>query len=74
MAFGVLSYQASHGIGSLPGWYAWVAGGAMAIVVAAGLGRWTVALIAALAALDLYGAAALMALITPELWSATMPG
>jgi hypothetical protein len=61
MAYGVLSYQASHGIGSMPGWYAWVAGGAMAIIVAAGLGRWTVLLIGGLAALDLYGAAALMA-------------
>jgi hypothetical protein len=61
MAFGVLSYQASHGIGSIPGWYAWVAGGMMAMVVAAGLGRGTVVPIAALAALDFYGAAALMA-------------
>jgi hypothetical protein len=61
MAVGVLSYQASHGIGSMPGWYAWVAGGAMAIVVATGLGPWTVALVAALAALDIYGAAALLA-------------
>jgi hypothetical protein len=61
MAVGVLSYQATHGIGSIPGWYGWVAGGALAIVVAAGLGRWSALLTLGLAAIDIYGAAGLMA-------------
>jgi hypothetical protein len=61
MAVGVLSYQATHGIGSIPGWYGWVAGGMLAIVMAASLGRATAGLVAALAVIDLYGAAAVMA-------------
>jgi hypothetical protein len=61
MAFGVLSYQATHGIGSVPGWYLWLVGGAMAMAVAAGLGRWSWILAGWLAAVDLYGAAAVMA-------------
>jgi hypothetical protein len=56
MAYGVLNYQATHGIGSLPGWYAWVAGSMLAMVLAAGLGRAAPALIAALAVIDIYGA------------------
>ena len=56
MAYGVLNYQASHGIGSLPGWYAWVVGGMMAMIIAAGGGRSVWFLIAALAAVDVYGA------------------
>jgi hypothetical protein len=59
MAFGVLNYQAMHGIGSLPGWYAWVAGGMMAMIVGAGLGRSTWFLILGLAAIDIYGASLL---------------
>jgi hypothetical protein len=57
MAVGVLSYQATHGIGSIPGWYGWVAGGMLAIVMAAGLGRVTAFLVAGLAVIDLYAAA-----------------
>jgi hypothetical protein len=70
MAFGVLSYQATHGIGSLPGWYAWVAAAPLALILATGLKRWTVLLLTALAAIDIYSVAGLLARITPELWNA----
>ena len=55
MAFGVLNYQAIHGIGSIPGWYAWVVGGMLAMIMAAGLGRATWFLVGALVAIDIYG-------------------
>ncbi len=55
MAFGILNYQAVHGIGSIPGWYAWVAGGMLAMIMVAGLGRATWFLIGALVAIDVYG-------------------
>lgn len=56
MAFGVLNIQAVHNIGSVPGWYGWVAGSMLAMLMAAGLGRWSPALVAALSAVDIYGA------------------
>ena len=56
LAYGVLNIQATHNIGSLPGWYLWPVGGAMAMILTAGLGRATWLLILAMAAVDVYGA------------------
>jgi hypothetical protein len=60
MAYGTVSYQAVHGQ-PLPGWYLWPAGGALAMIVVAGLGRATALPAAGLAAIDLYGAAGVLA-------------
>jgi hypothetical protein len=56
VVYGTLNYQAIHNIGSLNGWYLWPVGGAMAIVMSAGLGRETWLLTLANAAIDVYGA------------------
>ena len=60
MGAGEAAYFAAQKIPGLPGWYLWPAGGALAILVAAGLGRFTTVLAALLTAADLFGAAALM--------------
>jgi len=56
LAYGILNIQAVHNIGSLPGWYLWPVGGAMAMIMTSGLGRATWLLILAMAAIDVYGA------------------
>ncbi len=60
IAGGAAAYNAVHGIPGIPGWYLWPAGGAMAILIAGGLGRFTAVFVAMLAAADLFGAAARM--------------
>ncbi len=60
IAGGAAAYNAVHGIPGIPGWYLWPAGGAMAILIAAGLGRFSIAFAVMLAFTDLFGAAARM--------------
>lgn len=60
IAGGAAAYNAVHGIPGIPGWYLWPAGGAMAILASAGMGRFTPVFAAMLAAADLFGAAARM--------------
>jgi hypothetical protein len=60
IAGGAAAYNAVHGIPGIPGWYLWPAGGAMAILIAAGLGRFSVVFAAMLALTDLFGAMARM--------------
>jgi hypothetical protein len=60
MGYGILVSWAAHGIGNLPGWYLWAMAAPLALLVAAGLGRWTIALLVLLGVADVYGAAALM--------------
>ena len=60
IAFGVLIYYASHGIGNIPGWYLWPAAPAFAMIVTDGLRRASVLLILLLAVMDLYGGIAVM--------------
>jgi hypothetical protein len=60
MAAGEAAYYAVHGIAGLPGWYLWPAGGALAILIVAGLGRFSAAFAAMLAITDLFGAMARM--------------
>jgi hypothetical protein len=57
---GAAAYYAVHAVAGIPGWYLWPAGGAMAILIVAGLGRFSVAFAALLALTDLFGAAARM--------------
>jgi hypothetical protein len=52
---GAASYYAVHQVAGIPGWYLWPAGGALGILVVAGLRRWSVSLTAMLALTDLYG-------------------
>jgi hypothetical protein len=58
IAAGSAAYFAVHGIPGIPGWYLWPAGGAMAILIVAGLGRFSIAFAAALALTDVYGVTA----------------
>ncbi len=60
IAGGACAYYAVHGVAGIPGWYLWPAGGAMAILIAAGLGRFSVFFAAMLALVDVYGAGARM--------------
>ena len=60
IAGGSAAYYAVHGIPGIPGWYLWPAGGAMAILIAAGLGRFSLVFAAMLALTDLFGVTARM--------------
>ncbi len=60
IAGGAVAYNAVHGIPGIPGWYLWPAGGAMAILIAAGLGQFAVLFAALLALADLFGVIARM--------------
>ena len=60
-AWGILAYYAAQGVPNLPGWYLWPFAPALGILLTAGLARGARLLIIALALLDLYGAAAVMA-------------
>ncbi len=60
IAAGAAAYDAVHGIPGIPGWYLWPAGGAMAILIAAGYGRLTAFFAGLLALADLFGGAARM--------------
>jgi hypothetical protein len=60
MVWGAAAYNATQGIPGIPGWYLWPAGGAMAILIVAGLGRFAIGFALMLAAADLFGAAARM--------------
>ena len=59
MAWGVAVYAVAQNVPNLPGWYLWPMGSMISVILVAGLRRYAVGLVAALAALDLYGAAAL---------------
>jgi 4-amino-4-deoxy-L-arabinose transferase-like glycosyltransferase len=60
IAGGAAAYNAVHGITGIPGWYLWPAGGAMAILIIAGLGRFSIVFAAMLALTDLFGVAVRM--------------
>jgi len=55
IAAGSAAYYAVQGIPGIPGWYLWPAGGAMAILFAAGAGRYSIVYAAMLALTDLFG-------------------
>ncbi len=57
---GAAAYFAVHNVAGIPGWYLWPAGGAMAILIVAGVGRLSVLFAALLALTDLYGMTARM--------------
>ena len=57
---GAAAYYAVHNVAGIPGWYLWPAGGAMAMLIVAGLRRYSVLFAALLALTDLYGVAARM--------------
>jgi hypothetical protein len=57
---GAAAYYAVHNVAGIPGWYLWPAGGAMAILIVAGLRPYSILFAAMLALTDLYGAAARM--------------
>jgi 4-amino-4-deoxy-L-arabinose transferase-like glycosyltransferase len=61
MGYGVAVYWATQHVPNLPGWYLWPVGSMLAVLVTAGLRRFSILLIAGLAAIDLYSAAALLA-------------
>jgi hypothetical protein len=54
---GAAAYYAVHNIAGIPGWYLWPVGAALAILIVAGLGRFSVAFAGMLALTDLFGAA-----------------
>jgi hypothetical protein len=58
IAGGAAAYYAVHGVAGIPGWYLWPAGGVMAMLIVAGLGRLSVAFAAMLALADIFGAGA----------------
>lgn len=60
MAYGILATFVTENVPNLPGWYLWSLGGAIAVLVVAGLRRFSLALVAALAAVDLYGVTGLL--------------
>lgn len=60
MAYGTLLYFKAEGVPNLPGWYMWPVGGALAMILSAGLKRASTILIGLLALLDLYGVVAVM--------------
>jgi hypothetical protein len=57
---GAAAYYAVHNVAGIPGWYLWPAGGAMAILIVAGLRSYSILFAALLALTDLYGATARM--------------
>jgi hypothetical protein len=57
---GAAAYYAVHNVAGIPGWYLWPAGGAMAMLIVAGLRPYSILFAALLALTDLYGAAARM--------------
>ena len=57
---GAAAYYAVHNVAGIPGWYLWPAGGAMAMLIVAGLRQYSIVFAALLALTDLYGAAARM--------------
>jgi hypothetical protein len=57
---GAAAYYAVHGVAGIPGWYLWPAGGAMAILITTGLGRFSITFAAMLALTDVFGATARM--------------
>lgn len=57
---GAAAYYAVHNVAGIPGWYLWPAGGAMAMLIVAGLRRYAIVFAAMLALTDLYGGAARM--------------
>jgi 4-amino-4-deoxy-L-arabinose transferase-like glycosyltransferase len=59
MAYGVAVYFVAQNVPSLPGWYLWPMGSMIAVILVAGLGRFSLGVVAALAAVDFYGAGAL---------------
>lgn len=61
ISYGILVGHASHGVSNVPGWYLWPMGAALAAGIACGPARLALGFTAALAAVDLYGAAALLA-------------
>jgi 4-amino-4-deoxy-L-arabinose transferase-like glycosyltransferase len=61
MAYAVLGYDAAQHVPNIPGWYLWPVAPVLGILLAHGLGRFTTAIVAALAAIDLYGVIALLA-------------
>ena len=60
MVIDAVAIYAVHRIPGIPGWYLWPVCGALAILVIAGLGRWSVLFVAMLALTDLYGVMARM--------------
>jgi hypothetical protein len=61
MGYGVAVYWATQHVPNLPGWYLWPVASMFAVLIVAGLRRFSVVMIAGLAAIDLYGAGALLA-------------
>jgi len=60
LGYGVLVDETVHKLGNVPGWYLWAVAPLLAVILTAGLRRWTAAFVTVLAAWDLYGAAALL--------------
>lgn len=60
IAYGSIIYWVGQHVPNLPGWYLWPIGSQIMLILAAGLRRWSVSLIAALGAIDIYGMAALL--------------
>ena len=60
IGYGVLIYYAVHRVGNLPGWYLWPMAAPLALLLGAGLARWTAALVLLLGVADIYGTTALM--------------
>ncbi len=60
IAGGAAAYYAVHGIAGIPGWYLWPAGGVMAILIVAGLGRFSIVFVLMLWLVDIFGAGARM--------------
>jgi hypothetical protein len=61
IAGGAAAYNAVHEIPGIPGWYLWPAGGAMAMIFAAGARRYSAAYAGMLALADLFGSTSRMA-------------
>ena len=60
MGYGVVVYAATQQVPNLPGWYLWPLAAPMAVILVTGLRRFSIVMIAALAAMDLYGVIALL--------------
>jgi 4-amino-4-deoxy-L-arabinose transferase-like glycosyltransferase len=60
MGYGVAVYWATQHVPNLPGWYLWPVACMFTVILVAGLERYSLVMIAGLAALDVYGAAALL--------------
>jgi 4-amino-4-deoxy-L-arabinose transferase-like glycosyltransferase len=60
MGYGVAVCWATQHVPNLPGWYLWPVASILAVILVAGLRRFSVLMIAGLAAIDLYGAGALL--------------